>query len=258
MLEIETIGFIIPAFFAGLLTFLAPCTLPLVPGYLGFISGVSLEDLKNPEKAKGVRLKIFLNGVLYVLGFSVVFMILGTIFAAAGLALAVYQLWLTRIGGIFILIFGLYMTGLLNLSFLNFLGLEKQFPISKYMKPGNPLSSFMFGATFAMGWTPCVGPVLGSILTLAATTGTVGQGTFLLGIFALGLAVPFLLIAGGIGSAARYLDRIMPYLKFVSVIGGVFLIFLGVLLVTDNFSLWLSKAYEWFGVVGYDKLLDYL
>ena len=251
-------GLIIPAFISGVLTFLAPCTLPLVPGYLSFISGVSADDLKNPEQSKRGRMKIFANGLLYVIGFSTVFIIMGTIFAAVGIALAPYRNLLARLGGIFIILFGLYMTGILKLSFFNFLGREKQFPIVRYLKPGNPASSFLFGATFAFGWTPCIGPVLGSILTLAATTGTVGEGAFLLAVFALGLAVPFLLIAIGIGSASQYLERMIPYLKAVSVVGGIFLVVLGVLLVTNRFALWTSYAYKFFGFINYNSLLDYL
>jgi len=249
---------IIPAFIAGILTFLAPCTLPLVPGYLGFISGVSLEDLKDPAKSKKVRVKIFLNGVLFVLGFSVVFIILGSLFGLGGSALAQYRVWLSRIGGVFVIIFGLYMIGIFRFSFLNFLGGEKQIHVAKFIKPGNPLSSVIFGSAFAFGWTPCVGPVLGAILTLAATSTTVGQGAFLLGVFSLGLAVPFLLIAAGIGSASEYLAKIAKYLNVVSIIGGVFLIFLGILLLTDSFAVWLAYSYQLFDFINYESLLDYL
>jgi cytochrome c-type biogenesis protein len=249
---------IIPSFIAGLLTFLAPCTLPLVPGYLGFISGVSLEDLKNPEQNKKTRARIFLNGVFYVLGFSVVFIILGSLFGLGGSALAPYRVWLARVGGVFVILFGLYMTGLLNFSFLSFLGREKQFHLTKYLKPGNPFSSFAFGSAFAFGWTPCVGPVLGALLTLAATSTTVGQGAFLLAIFSLGLATPFLIIAATISSASSYLNKITKYLSVVSIIGGIFLVFLGILLVTDSFAVWLSYAYQVFDFIDYENLLDYL
>jgi len=249
---------IIPAFIAGILTFLAPCTLPLVPGYLGFISGVSLEDLKDPEKVKGARLKIFLNGVFYVIGFSIVFIILGSLFGLGGAVFAQYRVWLSRIGGVFVILFGLYMTGILKFSFLNFLGIQKQFKAPKIFKPGNPLSSLAFGSAFAFGWTPCVGPVLGAILTLAATSTTVGQGAILLGIFSLGLAIPFLLIAAGIGSASRHLAKITKYLNIVSIIGGIFLIALGILLLTDKFAVWISYSYQLFDFINYESILDYL
>jgi cytochrome c-type biogenesis protein len=183
---------IIPAFIAGILTFLAPCTFPLVPGYLGFISGVSAQDLQDPLKSKSARRKIFLNGLLFVVGFSFIFILLGSLFGLGGSALAQYRIWLSRIGGIFVILFGLFMIGVLRLPFLN---VEKNIGAIMALKPGNPASSLIFGATFAFGWTPCVGPILGSILTLAAASATVSQGAFLLSVFSLGLAVPFLIIA---------------------------------------------------------------
>lgn len=246
---------IIPAFLAGLLTFLAPCTLPLVPGYLGFISGVFLSDLKNPDKAKTARRKIFLNGVLYVIGFSLVFIILGSLFGLGGGALIKYRLYLSRIGGLFVIFFGLFMLGILKLPFLNF---EKHLGNTKALKPGNPFSSLIFGATFAFGWTPCVGPILGSILTLAASSATIGRGAFLLAVFSFGLAAPFLLIAAGIGSASAYLAKLNKYLNLISIIGGVFLIFLGVLLLTNNLIVWTSYFYQIFGFINYNSLLNYL
>src|SRR3989344_3063397 len=182
---------IIPAFIAVILTFLAPCTLPLVPGYLGFISGVSVQDLQDTLKAKSARRKIFLNGFLFVVGFSFILILLGSLFGLGGSALVQYRIWLSRIGGIFVILFGLFMIGVLRLPFLN---VEKNIGRISALKPGNPISSLIFGATFAFGWTPCVGPILGSILTLAASSATIGQGAFLLSVFSLGLAVPFLII----------------------------------------------------------------
>jgi cytochrome c-type biogenesis protein len=255
----EVASLIIPSFIAGILTFLAPCTLPLVPGYLGFISGVSLEDVKDPTKSKKTRLKIFLNGLFYVIGFSVVFILLGSLFGLAGSILFEYRLWLSRIGGVFVILFGLYMIlTVFRIPFLNFLSGEKQFRVARFIKPGNPLSSLLFGSAFAFGWTPCVGPVLGSILLLASSSATVSSGAFLLTIFSLGLAVPFLLIAVGIGGASNFLRKISKYLSIISVIGGIFLVFLGILLVTDKFAFWLSYAYGLFDFINYENLLDYL
>ncbi|MBI4215701.1 MAG: sulfite exporter TauE/SafE family protein [Parcubacteria group bacterium] len=249
------LSLIIPAFVAGVFTFLAPCTLPLVPGYLGFISGVSTQDLQDSIKAKSARRKIFLNGVFYVLGFSLVFIILGSLFGLGGAALIQYRIWLSRIGGIFVIFFGLFMTGILKLPFLN---IEKHFGSIKALKPGNPISSLAFGATFAFGWTPCIGPILGSILTLAASSATIGQGAFLLAIFSLGLAVPFLIIAASISSASAYLAKLNKYLNIISVIGGIFLIFLGVLLLTNKLGIWVAYFYQIFDFINYDSLLDYL
>lgn len=246
---------IIPAFIAGMLTFFAPCTLPLVPGYLGFISGVSTSDLRDPATAKLARRKIFLNGLLYVIGFSLIFIALGSLFGLGGAVFAQYRIWLSRIGGIFVIIFGLYVIGVLRLSFLN---VEKHISGIKALKPGNPTSSLIFGATFAFGWTPCVGPILGSILTLAASSATVGQGAFLLAVFSLGLAVPFLIIAAGIGSASNYLVKLSKYLNVIAIIGGIFLVFLGLLLLTNRISIWITYFYRLFDFINYERLLDFL
>lgn len=249
------LNLIIPSFIAGLLTFLAPCTLPLVPGYLAFISGVSMTDLKNPERERQARFKIFLNGVFYIIGFSLIFIILGSLFGLGGQALIKYRLWLSRVGGIFVIIFGLFMLNVLKLPWLL---TERALPIGKRLEPGNLLSSFIFGAVFAFGWTPCVGPVLGSVLLLASTSATVGQGAILLGVFSLGLAVPFLAIALSLNSASGWLAKSGKFLKWTSVIGGLFLILIGLLLVTDNFNAWIGFIYRVFDFINYDKLLEYL
>ena len=250
------LSLIIPAFIAGVLTFLAPCTLPLVPGYLGFISGASLEDLKDPEKAKHARWKIFLNGLFFMLGFSAVFIIMGTLvgFIAASF-LAPYRLWLGRIGGVFVIIFGLFMLNVLKIPFLM---REKQLKAPALFKQGKPLNSFILGSAFSFGWTPCVGPILGSVLLLASTSGSALQGGLLLTVFSAGLAIPFLLIAIGIGSASRYVQNISKYLNVVSVIGGIFLIGLGALLVSGKIGLLISYGYQLFQFINYDRLLDYL
>lgn len=250
---------VVPAFIAGILTFIAPCTLPLVPGYLGFISGVSLEDIKDPAKSKKARFRIILNGLFYVVGFSVVFILLGSLFGLAGAVLFKYRVWLSRVGGVFVVLFGLYMIlGAVNIPFLNFLSGDKRFQFTRFVKPGNPLSSFLFGAAFGFGWTPCVGPILGSILLLASSSATVLSGAFLLTVFSLGLAVPFLLIALGIGSAQNLLNKISRHLGWISAIGGLFLVSLGVLLITNQFAFWLSYAYQLFDFINYESLLDYL
>lgn len=250
------LSLIIPAFIAGVLTFLAPCTLPLVPGYLGFISGASLDDLKDPEKSKKARWKIFLNGLFFMAGFSAVFIILGTLVGFIGASLlAPYRLWLGRIGGIFVIIFGLFMLNVLKIPFLM---QEKQLKAPAFFSRGKPTNSFILGSAFAFGWTPCVGPILGSVLLLASTSTTAFQGGLLLTIFSAGLAVPFLLIAIGIGSASRHIQNISKYLNVVSIIGGVFLIFLGILLVMGKIGLLIAYGYKIFQFINYDRLLDYL
>lgn len=247
-------GLILPAFVAGMLTFLAPCTLPLVPGYLAFISGVSLHELQQNGK-KQLRSRVFTNGLWYVLGFSLVFIILGSVFGSVGGLLAPHRLLLARLGGIIIIFFGFYLIGLVRLP--AFLG-EYKIHVERFLRPGHKTSSFLFGATFAFGWTPCIGPILGSVLLLASQSATAGRGAFLLFIFSLGLAIPFLILAWGVAGAAHWLHRFNKSLRVISIIGGVLLIFLGVLLLTDNFYYWLQLAYRLFGFIRYDSLLQYM
>lgn len=253
-----SLSLVLPSFFAGLLTFLAPCTLPLVPGYLGFISGVSIRDLQDPTRVRQARRRIFLNGLLYVLGFSLIFIALGSLVGLGGVWLGPYRVWLSRIGGVFVILFGLYMMHLLELPFLRFLKSDKHLPAIRFVRPGRPASSLLFGAAFALGWTPCVGPVLGSILTVAAASGTVGQGAFLLAMFSLGLAIPFLVIAAGIGWFSKHLAKVGRYLNAVSVIGGIFLVFIGLLLLTNSFGVWIAYFFRVFDFINYDRLLNYL
>ena len=249
---------IVPAFIAGLLTFLAPCTLPLVPAYLAFISGVSLKDISDGVKYAPARKKIVVSGVLFALGFSVVFIFFGALAGFGGVALAQYRTSITKVGAVIVILFGLYMTGILRLPFLSFLEGEHHLSLGKYGKPGKPLSSLLFGMAFAVGWTPCVGPILGSVLTLAASSATVASGAFLLAIFSLGFALPFLMIALTIGSATRYLRALNPFLQALSLVGGIFLIFLGALMFTNSFGEWTAFFYRLFDFIHYDYLLKFL
>lgn len=254
MIELN-FAFIASSFVAGLLTFLAPCTLPLLPAYLGFISGVDPKELANPDTARRARRKIFWNGAAFIIGFSLIFIAFGTLAGFAGQALVPYRIWLGRIGGILVILFGLFMLGAFRLPFLQ---AEKRIKVPSWLTLGKPGSSLLIGGAFAFGWTPCVGPILGSILLLAGTTATALQGALLLAVFSLGLAIPFLLIAAAFSSAAKYIDKISQYLKWVSIIGGIFLILLGILLLTDSFGLLIQYGYELFDFINYEGLLDYL
>jgi cytochrome c-type biogenesis protein len=261
-----------PAFVAGVLTFLAPCTLPLVPGYLGFISGISIHDLEDPAKARRVRRTVFINGLLYVLGFSTVFIALGTLAGLGGSLFVAYRSVLAQLGGIFVVVFGLLMIRMaltfyadrwpvlarLRLPWLDWFTRERRLSIGQTIRPGNPFSSVIFGAAFAIGWTPCVGPVLGAILTLAATEATIGQGALLMAIFSLGLGMPFLLLASGVGYLTRRIQVINRVLPAISALGGAFLVFLGGLVFTNSLGLWVAFFFRTFSFVSYDRLLDYL
>lgn len=254
-MEAISFAFIASSFVAGMLTFLAPCTLPLVPGYLGFISGVAPEDLENADTARLARRKIFLNGVFFIVGFTIIFVLFGTLAGLVGQGLAPFRIWFTRIGGVLVILFGLFMLGALKIPFLHS---TKRLKMPKFLTVGKPSSSLIVGGAFAFGWTPCVGPILGSILLLASTQGSAFSGTIMLLVFSLGLAVPFLLVALAYSRATKYIEKISKYLKVVSIIGGVFLIALGILLVTNQFGILLEYGFRLLDVFNYDALLDLL
>ncbi|HLD21122.1 MAG TPA: cytochrome c biogenesis protein CcdA [Patescibacteria group bacterium] len=256
----DMFSLLFPAFIAGILTFLAPCTLPLVPAYLGFISGAGAKDFQNPALRPVIRRRVLLNGVFYVLGFSLIFVSLGVLFGVGGAALIEYRDILERIGGAFVLFFGLYLVGLFEKipALQRLLSSEHRYRLPNSLKPGSATSSFILGATFAFGWTPCVGPILGSILLLASSTATVGQGALLLSVFSLGLAIPFLLIAAGVGHVTQTVRTLSKVLPYVSLVGGVLLILLGLLLLTGQLGIWLSWSYGFLEVFQYERLLDYL
>ena len=245
---------IIPVFVAGLLTFLAPCTLPLVPAYLGFISGVSTKELQDPRRVGEAKRKIFLNGLFFIIGFSIIFILMGSLAGFLGTQLAGYRLWLSRIGGVLVILFGLF---LLNIIRIPALTAERHFKIP-FLKPGQSFNSLLLGAAFAFGWTPCVGPILGTVLTLTAAQATVGQGAVLLAVFSAGLAVPFLAVAWGFSSASRWIAAAGPYLRILSFIAGLLLLFFGVLLLTNRFGLMITYGYRLLQFINYEALLNYL
>lgn len=214
------------AFAAGLLSFLSPCVLPLIPSYVGFLTGMSVEEL---ERRRGTA---FLHGLWFVGGFTLVFILLGASASAVGGLLRDQQLWLGRLGGVLVILFGLYLLGILRPAFLM---RERRIELAR--KPLGYFGSGVVGFTFGAAWTPCIGPILGAILTLAATREGLGSGVGLLGAYALGLAVPFLLTALALDRFLAWFQRFRPYLVWVDRTAGVLLIVLGLLLVTDQFTL---------------------
>lgn len=244
----------VPSFLAGLITFLAPCTLPLVPGYLAFISGSSLENLSRPGAGSAARKRVFLNGLFYVFGFSLIFIVFGSLAGFLGAALVPFRLWLARIGGLLVIVFGLFMLGAFDLPALS---RERQIKIAK-KKLGTPINSFLLGSAFAFGWTPCVGPILASVLLLTASSATVLEGAFLLAIFSLGLAVPFLLIAASVGRSQKFLAKIAKYLKPISIVSGLLLVALGLLLITNKMSLLISWGFRFLGFFDYQRIQNWL
>lgn len=220
----------IAAFFAGLVSFLSPCVLPLVPGYVSLISGVGVQELQS-HGSQSLR-KVMLNSIGFILGFSVVFVTLGAVSTEVGQLLAQYKSTLARVAGVVIVLFGLHLTGLFR---INALYADKRL---HNVKGGSTLwGAFLIGFAFAFGWTPCVGPILAVILGFAAAQNSVVSGIVLLGVYSMGLAVPFLLTALGIERFLKFYSRFRSHLHVVEVASGAFLIVLGVLLVFGRLTL---------------------
>ena len=227
-MEITTISFPI-AFVAGVLTFLSPCILPLIPVYISYITGISFDELKE-GKAKDIRKKTLTHSLLFILGFSMVFVALGASASYVGQLLIVHKATMARIGGAIIILFGLYLMGVFKLDFL---GKEKRIGVK--LHKGSKIGSVLFGITFAAAWTPCVGPILGSILMLAGATESMFQGVWLLSVYSLGIAVPFIISALLINSFLAYFARFKKYIGAVRFICGLFLIIVGILLILGRF-----------------------
>ncbi len=213
------------AFIAGIVSFLAPCVLPLLPGYLSYLAGGSISDPSTRRR------DVFINSVFFVLGFSLLFATLGVLLNTVLEAVAYdVQIWLGRIGGVIIIFFGLYLMGLIKLAFLA----REYKPHLNHRFKSRYLTSLVFGMAFAAGWTPCVGAVLGSILGLAATQP--GSAFALLMSYALGLGVPFLVVGLFAAQATKWLRSSMKWLQYVNVVFGALLIVLGILIFTGSLS----------------------
>jgi cytochrome c-type biogenesis protein len=224
----EPLGFVV-AFTAGLFSFLSPCVLPLFPSYLSFVTGMSVADLQA-DLTPAARRRVILHAFAFVLGFSIVFVSLGASFSAAGQFLFEYRDAIRRIGGLLIVIFGLYIAGLLNFGPFS---RTKQWQIRE--KPAGYAGSFVVGLTFAIGWTPCVGPILGAILSLAGTADTVSRGVGLLMAYSAGLGVPFVLSAIALGVFLRFFKRYRPFIPVVERAAGAILVVVGVLVFTNYY-----------------------
>jgi cytochrome c-type biogenesis protein len=220
----------IAAFVAGLVSFLSPCVLPLVPGYVSLISGVGVEELKAQETH--VLRKVMMNSIAFIIGFSVVFITLGALSTEIGQLAAQYKSTLARVAGAVIILFGLHLTGILPIKALY---ADKRL---HGVKGGStPWGAFAIGFAFAFGWTPCVGPILGTILGFAAAQNSVSKGILLLTVYSLGLAVPFLLAALGIERFMKFYSGFRRHMHAIEVASGGLLIALGVLLVLGRFTL---------------------
>ncbi len=224
----QPIGVVV-AFTAGLFSFLSPCVLPLFPSYLSFVTGMSVADL-TADLTAAARRRVMLHSVAFILGFSIVFISLGASFSAAGQFLLDYRDWIRRVGGVLIVVFGLYIAGLLKVGFL---GRTQQWEFRE--KPAGYLGSLIVGVTFAIGWTPCVGPILGAILSLAGTAENVQRGVSLLVAYSAGLGVPFLLSSVALGAFLKFSRRYRRFIPAVECAAGVILVVVGLLVYTNYY-----------------------
>lgn len=219
------------AFSAGLISFLSPCILPLIPSYLAFITGISIEELTLEESLRQVRKKVIANSLMFILGFSLIFIALGASATFLSQFLAENIRWFEIIGGVVIILFGIHFTGIIRLKFLD---REKKVHLKE--KPLGYFGTLLVGIAFGAGWTPCVGPILGSILTLAATTQNVFKGVILLAFYSAGIGLPFFISGLITHKFFEVFKAIKKYFKIITVIGGILLVIVGILLISGYFS----------------------
>ncbi|MEQ1626712.1 MAG: cytochrome c biogenesis protein CcdA [Nitrospira sp.] len=236
---------LLAAFSAGLLSFVSPCVLPLVPSYISYITGLSVEQLTDASERNKFKSAIILNALLFIAGFSTVFIAFGASASFLGQILITYQDHIRRIGGVMIIVFGLYLLGILN---LNFLKVEHRYQFRN--RPAGYLGSFFIGVAFAAGWTPCVGPVLGTILLYASTTDSLWNGVVLLACYSLGLGLPLFLTALGVDRFLAYFKEVRAYLWGVSTVSGVLLIVVGVMIYANSLTM-ITSFLERYGIGWY-------
>jgi cytochrome c-type biogenesis protein len=220
------------AFAAGLLSFVSPCVLPLVPSYITYITGLTLEELTTQTERKGVRAIIIANSLLFIAGFSIVFIAFGASASLVGQLLVTYQDFIRKLGGVLIVVFGLYIMGILKIKFLM---AEKRMHLKS--RPAGYVGSVLVGVAFAAGWTPCVGPILGTILVYASTTDSMLTGVELLSSYSLGIGLPLFITALAVDSFLNYFKKVRAYMYGISVASGIFLVLVGVLIYTNSLTL---------------------
>ncbi len=243
-MEAQSAGLMVAAlaaFAGGLVSFLSPCVLPLIPSYVTFITGMSLDELtgENAERERARR-AVLVHGLLFIAGFTLVFVIMGASATFLGSLFRYASGWMERIGGGLLILFGLYLLGALRIP-----GADREWRVHLGDKPLGYFGTVLVGVTFAAGWTPCIGPVLGSILALASTSESVTGGMALLFVYSAGLAVPFLLAALLLQHFIGNMKRIGPWLPWVSRISGALLLILGLLMVTGRFSMLTAMMMNW-------------
>jgi cytochrome c-type biogenesis protein len=223
----------------GLLSFLSPCVLPLFPSYLSFVAGVSLDEVQGTVVNARTRRAILLNSLMFILGFTLVFIALGAGATLVGQVLFQQQTLIRKIGGVLVILMGLYVAGWLRIPFL-----MREWRVELKDRPAGYVGALLTGITFAAGWTPCIGPILGSILTLASVSQTAFTGILMLAAYSLGFAIPFFVSSLAINHFLVFFDRFKRFLPWVTQGSGLILIFLGVLLVSDYFTVLSRLAFS--------------
>ena len=245
LMQVTYIG----ALVAGVLSFASPCVLPLIPAYISFLGGASLEQLTDKTGVdKSTSRRVFYAALAFVLGFSTIFVILGASATAISGVLIQHAILLGQIAGVVLVIFGFHFMGLFRIGFLNF---EKRFHLEN--KPAGLVGSFILGLAFAFGWTPCVGPILASVLMVAASGDSVMYGTSLLGVYAAGLGIPFLAAALAVKPFINFMKRFRQHMHKVEIAGGSLLVVTGVVIFTgdiNEFANWLLETFPIFSAVG--------
>ena len=227
----------------GLLSFLSPCVLPVVPPYLAYMSGISMTEMTGPTEA---RRRVLLPALFFVLGLSTIFLLLGFAASAFGIFFLTNQEIFNRIAGAIVIIFGLHFIGVFRIPFL-----MREARIDAGDQGGSALGAFVLGLAFAAGWTPCNGPILSGILTMAAREADVTRGLYLMGVYSIGLGLPFLLSAIFISQSITLMKRLRPHMRKIEIAMGILLIAVGVLLFTSSFSMvsgWMLDVMEKFGI----------
>ena len=232
------------ALLAGAVSFASPCVLPIVPAYLAYMSGMSFSELESEQR----RRDTVVAALFFVMGLSTIFLLLGFAASAVGLLFLQYQQILGQIAGCVIILFGLHFLGILKIPILN-----REFRMGGSLRGDGAVGAYVLGLAFAFGWVPCIGPVLGAILALAAQEDTIARGTVLLAAYAIGLGVPFLICGAFIGSSMKVMNRIKAHLPMLEIGIGIFLILVGILLLTGRFSdiaFWILDVAPWMAQVG--------
>ena len=230
------------AFGAGVLSFISPCVLPLVPGYISYISGASLEEMRGGPtgvKSSRTRRQMLITSLAFVLGFSIVFVAFGASATALGHVLLRQKAILEKIAGAVVILFGLHLAGVFRIRWL-----DKDTRVQTSKRPAGPLGAMLVGVAFAFGWTPCIGPILGGILTIAGSKSSVQEGILLLAVYSAGLGIPFLLTALAIDRFFAASARIRRHYRTIELVSGALLVVIGVLIFTDQFTVlanWASK-----------------